>query len=73
MEGKIYMRNELIELGFAQNRFQVEDEVESLLIRNARESIVWVLALQIGNQFGELMFVSKVVHGIRKCFPAYDG
>lgn len=43
------MRNELVKLRLAHKVLQVEQEVEPLLIRNAGESIIRVLTLEIGD------------------------
>jgi hypothetical protein len=68
-----YMRDELVKLGLSNKVFEVEEEVKALLIRNARESIVGILALKINNELGELMVISKVINGISQRFPSNNG
>lgn len=58
------MRNELVKLGLAHEIFNVEQEVEALLIGDARESIIRVLALQICDELGELVVIAKVLHRV---------
>jgi hypothetical protein len=56
------VRNEFIKLRLSDQILEVEQEVETLLVRNAGECIIRVLALQIDHQLGELMVVAKVLH-----------
>lgn len=67
------MRNEFVKLGLSNEVLQVEEEVEALFVGNARESIVGILALQVSDQFGELMVVAKVIHGVGQSFPSDNG
>lgn len=67
------MRNEFIKLRLSNQILEVEQEVETLLVRDAGECIIGVLALQIGHQLGELMVVTKVLHGIGERLPTDDG
>ena len=67
------MRNELIKLRLSDQILEVEQEVETLLIRNAREGIIRVLTLKIGHQLGELVVVAKMLHGISQRFPTDNG
>ena len=66
------MRDELVELGLSNEVLEVEQEVEAFLVRDARESIVRVLALEIHNELGELVVVSEVLNGISEGFPSND-
>ena len=50
-----YMRDELVKLWFSNQILKVEQEVKALLIGNARESIIRILAFQVCDQFGELV------------------
>jgi hypothetical protein len=68
-----YVRNELVKLGLANEVLNVEQEVEALLVGNARESIIRVLTLQVGDQLGELVVITKVLHGVLQSLPADDG
>lgn len=66
------MRNELVELSFPNQCFQVEQEIEPLFVRNTGKRIIRVLSFQVSDQFGELMIVAKMFHRVFKRFPAYD-
>lgn len=68
-----YVRNELVKLGLANEVLNVEQEVEALLVGNAGESIIRVLTLQVGDQLGELVVLTKVLHGVLQSLPADDG
>lgn len=50
-----YMRDELVKLRFSNQILKMEQEVKALLIGNARESIIRILAFQVCDQFGELV------------------
>ena len=67
------MRNEFVELGFSDKVLQVEQEVESLLVRNTGECIIGVLALKVGDQLGELMVVTEVFDRVCESLPSDDG
>lgn len=67
------MRNEFVKLGLSNKVFQVEEEVEAFLVGNARESVIGILALQVGDQFGELVVVAEVIHGVGEGLPADNG
>ena len=67
------MRDELVKLGLPHEILKVEQEVETLFVRNARESVVRVFALQVSDQLGELMVMAVVFNGIPQGFPPYDG
>lgn len=67
------MGNELVEFRFSNEILKVEQEVEPLLIWDARESVIGVLALQISDQLGEFVVGTKMFHGIRESLPADDG
>lgn len=58
------MRNEFVELGLSDEVLEVEKEVEALLIRDAGECIVGVLALEVGDQLGEFVIMTEVLDGI---------
>ena len=58
------MRDELIPLLLADQILEVEQEVEPLLVGNAGECIIRILALEIHHQLGEFVIVTKVVHGV---------
>ena len=73
MSGVAYVRNEFVKLRFSNQILEVEQKVEALLVRDAGECIIRVLALQIGHQLGELMVVAKVLHGIGERLPTDDG
>lgn len=67
------MRNELVKLGLAHEILDVEQEVEALLIGDAGESIIRVLALQVGDELGELVVITKVLHRVLQGLPSNDG
>ncbi len=67
------MRNELVKLGLAHEVLDVEQEVEALLIGNAGESIIRVLALQVCDELGELVVITKVLHRVLQGLPSNDG
>jgi hypothetical protein len=58
------VRNELVKLGLANEILNVEQEVEALLIGDAGESIIRVLALQVCDELGELVVIAKVLHRV---------
>lgn len=73
-EGEIpYVRDELVKLGLSNEVFEVEQEVEALLIRNAREGIIGILTLEIHDKLSELVIISKVLDGISQRLPSNDG
>lgn len=51
----------------------MEEEVEALLVGDAGESVIGILALQVSDQFGELVVVAEVVHGVGESLPADNG
>lgn len=67
------MRNELVKLGLAHEVLDVEQEVEALLIGDAGESIIRVLALQVCDELGELVVITKVLHRVLQGLPSNDG
>lgn len=67
------MRDELVKLGLSHEVLKVEQEVEALLVGDARESVVRVLALQISDQLGELMVMAEVFHRVSQRLPADNG
>mgnify|MGYP007098514574 CR=1 FL=1 len=67
------MRDKTVKLLFSYKCFQVEQEVESFLVRDTRKRIIRVLALEVRNQFSELVVMPKMLHGISECFPTYNG
>jgi hypothetical protein len=68
-----YVRNELVKLGLAHEVLNVEQEVEALLVGDAGESIIGVLALQVGDELCELVVLAKVLHRILQRLPSDDG
>jgi hypothetical protein len=72
MEGT-YVRNELVKLGLAHEVLNVEQEVEALLVGDAGESIIRVLALQVCDELCELVVVTEVVHRVLQGLPSDDG
>lgn len=67
------MRDEFVKLRLSNKVLKVEQEVESLLVRDAGECIVGVLTLQIHNEFSELVVVAKVLDSICQRLPSNDG
>lgn len=67
------MGNEFVKLGLAHKVLNVEQEVETLLIGDARESIIRVLALQVSDELGELVVITKVLHRVLQSLPSNDG
>lgn len=67
------MRNEFVELGFSDKVLKVEQEVEALLIRDAGECIIGVLALKVSDQLGEFMVVTKVFDRVGESLPSDNG
>lgn len=67
------MRDEAVEFLLSYKCFQVEKEVKSFLVGDAGESIIGVLALEVRDQFSELVVMPKMLHGVSKCFPTYNG
>jgi hypothetical protein len=67
------VRDELVKLGLSDKIFKVEQEVETLLIGNARERIVGILALKIHNKLSKLVIISKVFDGVSQRLPSDDG
>lgn len=68
-----YVRNELVKLGLAHEVFQVEEEIEALLVRDAGKRIIRILALEVSDQFGKFMILAKVVHRVLEGLPADNG
>lgn len=68
-----YVRNELVKLGLAHEVLNVEQEVEALLVGNAGESIIRVLTLQVGDQLGELVVLTKMLNRVLQGLPSDDG
>ena len=68
-----YVRNELVKLRLAHKVLNVEQEVETLLVRDAGESIIRILTLQVHDQLGELVVVAKVLHRVLQGLPSDDG
>lgn len=67
------MRDKVIELALPNQGFEVVQEVESLLVWNARESIIRVLALQVGDKLSEVVIMTEMIHRVCESFPADDG
>jgi hypothetical protein len=67
-----YVRDELVKLGLSDKVLKVEQEVKALLIRNAREGIIGILALKIHNKLSELVVIAKVFNGISQRLPSND-
>lgn len=68
-----YVRNEIVKLGLAHEVLDVEKEVEALLVGDAGESIIRVLALQVCDELGELVVLAKVLHRVLQSLPSDDG
>jgi hypothetical protein len=68
-----YVRNELVKLGLANEVLNVEQEVEALLVGDAGESVIGVLALQVCDELCELVVLAKVLHRVLQSFPSDDG
>lgn len=67
------MRDEFVKLRLSNKVLEVEQEVKALLVGNARERIVGVLALEINNELSELVIVSKVFDGVSQRLPSNNG
>ena len=67
------MGNELVEFLLSHQGLQVVQEVEPLLVGDARERIVGVLAFQVSHQLGELVVGAIMVHRVCERLPADDG
>lgn len=68
-----YVGDELVKLGLSNQVLEVEQEVEALLVWDAGERIVGILALEVHNELGELVVISEVLNGIYQGFPSNDG
>lgn len=69
---KIYMRNEFIPLLLAQHFLQVVKKDEAFLVRNAGKGVIGVFTIEAGDQFCELMGLSKLSNRLRESIPADD-
>lgn len=67
------MGNELVKLCLSEEILKVEQKVESLFIRNTRERIVRILALQINDEFSKLVLISKMLDGVSQRLPTNNG
>ena len=67
------MRNEFVPLLLANQFLQRVQKGESLLVWYRGKAVIRVDVLEIRNELGELMFSTKLVDRICKCFPADDG
>ena len=67
------MRYEPVPFVFAEELFQMVEEREAFLIRDATKSIIRILALEIGDELGELMFLAKKVDAVAQSLPPDDG
>lgn len=67
------MWDELVKLLLSDKLFKVKDEVEPLLVRDAREGIIRVLSLQVSNELSELVVDTISLYGVCQRFPPYDG
>lgn len=64
------MGNEFVEFILPDQVLQVEEEVESFFVGNTGECIVGVFALEVDDQFGELVVVAELFDGIGEVLPA---
>jgi len=67
------VRNKLVKLGFSDKVLKVEEEIEALLIGDAGECIIGVFALEVSDQLGEFMVVTKVFDRVGESLPSDNG
>jgi hypothetical protein len=67
-----YVWDKLVPLFTADKTVQVIEEVEALLIGDAREGIIRVLALQINHQLGKFVVCTKEFHALFEGLPSND-
>lgn len=67
------MGDKLVKFGFSEKGLEMKEKIKALFVWDAWKCIVWVFSFQVNDQLGKFMIPSKVLHGIRKSLPAYDG
>lgn len=67
------MGNELIKLIFPYQILKIEEKNEPFFIRNARERIIRILALQINDQFGKVVVRTELLDRVSQGLPSNDG
>jgi hypothetical protein len=55
------MRNELVPVGPADELVKVQQQVEAFFVRDRAKRVVWVSALETGDELGELVFFAKQI------------
>jgi hypothetical protein len=67
-----YVRDELVPFVLADQLLQAIKEVETFLIWNGAEGIIWVFAFEVDDQFCEFVIFAIHFDGVFKGFPADD-
>lgn len=67
------MRNELVKLLLGHQILEVEQKSRALFVRYGRESVVWVLTLEVEDQLREFVVGPVEVDRFDKTVPPDDG